>query len=96
MVQGYKNPPKFEESSYDTWKNEVDIWELVTDLEKKKRALAVTLSLSGKARDTALAIKAEDLNKDTGMQTLLVALDKVFLKETVDSAYEAYTNFEYP
>ena len=51
----YKNPPKFDEStSYETWKNEIEIWKLMTELPKKKQALAVSLSLGGTARQTAL------------------------------------------
>ena len=33
--------------------------QLVTDLDQKKQALAVTLCLSGRAREAALEIKAE-------------------------------------
>ena len=94
MAAGYKNPPKFEEDCYERWKNELEIWQLVTDLEKKKQALAVTLSLTGKAREAALNIKAEDLNSDEGMNTLIETLDKLFLQETIDSAYDAYKNFD--
>lgn len=94
MATGYRNPPKFDEETYDSWKNELAIWVLVTDLDKKKQALAVTLSLSGKAREAALAIDASELNKDDGIKTLLAELDKVFQKERVDSAYEAYKTFD--
>lgn len=94
MATGYRNPPKFDEEAYESWKNELSIWELVTDLDKKKQALAVTLSLSGKAREAALAISAPELNKDDGMNTLIQALDNVFQKERVDSAYEAYKTFD--
>ena len=69
MAAGYKNPLKFEEDCYETWKKELKIWQLVTDVEKKKQALAVTVSLARKARKTALNIKAEDLNSDVGMKT---------------------------
>ena len=77
MVARYKNPPKLEEDCYERWKNELEIWQLVRDLEKKKRALAVTLSLTGKAREAVLNIEAEDLNRDEGMKTLIQTL-KVF------------------
>jgi hypothetical protein len=44
--------------SLETW---------VTNLDIKKQALAVVLSLEGRARDTALEISVEDLNKDDGI-----------------------------
>lgn len=91
----YKVPPPFDEkTSYESWKNEIEIWRLVTDLDKKKQALAVTLSLSGRARESALEIAAEHLNVDTGMSVLLDKLDSVFLKEEKDRQYEAYTEFD--
>ena len=81
----YKVPPAFDEKkSYESWKNEVEIWRLVTDLDKKKQALAVSLSLTGRVRDSALEIAAGDLNKDDRMTTLLKKLDSVFLKEEKD------------
>lgn len=94
-VKTFRQPPEFDEKkSFESWKNEVEIWSLVTDLDKKKHALAVTLSLAGRARDIALEIPAADLNKDDGMTTLMTALDNVFLKEEKDRAYEAYLDFD--
>ena len=94
MSSGYKNPPKFEEDRYEQWKSELEIWQLVTDLESKKRALAVTLSLTGKAREAALNIKSDELNSEDGMKKLLKTLDKLYLKETIDSTYEEYKSFD--
>ncbi|XP_048038783.1 uncharacterized protein LOC125263686 [Megalobrama amblycephala] len=65
----------------------------ITDLDKKKQALAVTLSLMGRARESALEIPTGDLNADTGMSALLEKLDSVFLKEEKDRQYEVYTEF---
>ena len=95
MASTYKNPPKFDtDMPYERWKNELEVWQLVTELDKDKRALAVTLTLTGRAREAALEVPAKDLNKDGGMVTLLAALDKVFQKEKIDSTYEAYTQFD--
>lgn len=92
----YKVPPSFDEkTSYESWKNEIEIWRLVTDLDKKKnQALAITLSLSGRARENTLEIAAHDLNTDTRMDVLLTKLDSMFLKEEKDRQYEAYTEFD--
>lgn len=43
-------------------KAEVEIWRLVTDMEENKQALAVVLSLTGRASDSALEIPAKVLN----------------------------------
>ncbi|CAL9707805.1 unnamed protein product [Knipowitschia caucasica] len=95
MACNYRVPPPFEEGKlYESWKNEVGIWARVTDLEKKKQALAVALSLSGRARETAMEIPVDELNEDTGMKILLDKLDSLFLKEEKDRIYEAYTDFD--
>ena len=95
MTSNNKTPPVMgPDTDYDRWKNELSVWKLVTDLDKKKQALAVTLSLSGKARQTALDIPVEELNEDEGMTVLISALDKIFLKDSVDRTYEAYSKFD--
>ena len=54
----YKNPPILsDEKGYHVWRNEIPMWQLVTDLDQKKEAFAVTLCLSGRAREAALEIK---------------------------------------
>ena len=36
MTTSYKNPPALDEDkSYETWKSEIDIWRLMTDVEKR-------------------------------------------------------------
>jgi hypothetical protein len=95
MVNNSNVPPRFDKKRlYDSWKNELGIWTRVTNRDTKKQALAVLLSLDGRARDTALEISVEDLNKGDDMGTLIRALDSVFLKEEKDRAYEAYSNFD--
>ena len=56
---GYKNPPVLSETkSYQQWSKQLNIWQMsITDVDKTKIALVVILSLSGKARETALEIK---------------------------------------
>ena len=95
MAGNYRVPPGFDEGKpYESWKNEIEIWSRVTELAKKKQALAVVLALSGSARETAMEIPVDDLNKDDGMTTLIAKLDSMFLKEEKDQVYEAYSNFD--
>lgn len=94
MPSNYKNPPTFNGESYEEWKNELFIWQLMTDIDKKKQALAVTLSLNGNARKTALNCNKDELHQENGMDILISALDGLFLRETIDTAYEAYKNFD--
>lgn len=45
-------------------KNELRIWQLITDLDRKKKqaAVAAILSLMSKAKESGLNCKVEDLN----------------------------------
>lgn len=49
--------------------NEPQIWQIITDLDEKNKALAVTLSFNGKTRE--IALNMEDLNQENGMDTLI-------------------------
>lgn len=51
------------------WMNEPQIWQFITDLDEKNKALAVTLSFNGKTRE--IALNMEDLNQENGMDTLI-------------------------
>ena len=73
---------------------QIEVWKLVTDLKSDKQALAVSLSLTGNAREVAMEVATADLAKEDGMKTLIENLDKVFLRCDKDKAYEAYKNFD--
>ena len=96
MASGFKNPPSFGDgtSNYETWRNELDMWCLVTDVKTEKQALAVALSLQGQARAIALELDKTKLNAADGIDYLLKALDPVFKKNEIDILYTQYSNFE--
>ena len=79
---------------YENWKKEIIIWQHIPKLESKKQALAIFLSLKGKARETILEIDIESLNKEDGVEKVLVQLDKVRFKDKIELVYQAYDTFE--
>ena len=89
-----KNLPKFTtEIPYKTWKNKVQMWQLVTSVEKNQQAIIIFLeSLEGntKAEKAVSDLTATELNTDQGKNLLFEKLDKVFQKETIDEAYITY------
>ena len=94
-MASYKNPPSLSDGvSCDSWRSEVDIWRRMTDIAETKQALAVKLSLTGQYKEVAISVSVNQLNSDEGMDALLAVMDANFQKESVDSAYEAYHNFE--
>ena len=89
-------PPQFKETMYKVWKNKLEMWELVTSVPKNQQAIIVRLEAlenNVKAEKAVDQITAAELNTDTGMNTLLSKLDKVFQSETIDEACNIYSCF---
>lgn len=84
------------DKSYDRWKQELEAWQLVTRVEKKKQAVTVTLAFpeGSEVRDKVFAeMKIADLAMDNGVSVLLQHLDKWYKKDEMSAAYEAWTRF---
>ena len=79
---------------YASWKKAITFWEHATEVDKGKRGFKVALSLTGRAREIAFKTSTDELAKDTGLKTLLDALDKVFLGSKVESVFVAVENLE--
>ncbi|ESO90517.1 hypothetical protein LOTGIDRAFT_164106 [Lottia gigantea] len=92
----YRNPPVLApDGNYESWKSEIEIWTLVTDLPKKKHALAVSVALKGQAKERALAMDIEQLSdEEHGMRNLISELDKLFKTDAVDLAYSKFDNWK--
>ena len=73
---------------------ELAIWQLYTDLDKKKQGPALTLSLTGKARDCVLELPVDDIGTEGSVKKIIDRRDKLFLKDKVQNAYIAYETFE--
>ena len=90
-VANNKVPPRFDdESEYEAWKKDIEIWCLLTDLEKKKQALAIHLGLTGRARMASSEISVAELGKDTGVTTLIDKLDGLFLQDKGRRQFNAF------
>ena len=48
--------------------NDLPIWKMFTDLEKKKQGPAVYLTLSGRARECVRDLKPEKISADDGIK----------------------------
>ena len=95
MASKYFPPPALLKDKYSTWKKEIKIWELVTSLDKTKRALIVFLSLEGEAREEfVLELETAVLNFEDGMKKLYEKLDTLFLVDVNQSAFRAYETFK--
>ena len=94
-MSNYKAPPLWPENlSFESWKQEVDIWLTVTDLKTPQQAGALVLSLTGEKREIAKEIGLTELNSNNGPTILLDKLKEVYSKNSNDEAYEVYAEFE--
>ena len=94
MASKYFPPLALLKDKYSTWKKEMKIWELMTSLDKTKRALMVFLSLEGKAREAVLELDTAVLYSEDGMKKLYEKLDTLFLEDINQSAFQAYKTFK--
>ena len=91
-----KTPPllKEEEMDYEQWKKDLLLWTEFTDLEKNKLAIAVHLSLSGRARKATSELSSAELKSESGIENLLKKLDRVFLQDENWRCFNNYLAFE--
>ena len=69
-------------------------WEHATNVDKKKPAATVFLTLTGKAREAILEMSPTDLNKEDGLSKLYSKLDELFKEDKNKAALETYDKFE--
>ena len=85
-------PPQFKEGmSYKSWKNKIQMWQLVIYTDKKEQAIVVllqSLDNNTKAEKAVTEFTATELNSDAGMELLIAKLDSVFQSKTLEEAYE--------
>ena len=85
--------------SYELYKQELLAWREVTDLDKKKQAVAIALTLpeddDSKIREKVFdQIDLADLKKDDGLDTLIKFLDKNLKKDDLSDSLEKFEEFE--
>ena len=91
-----QQPPNLtKDITYANWKEEINIWKDFTELADEKKGPAVFLSLSGQARDSVRQnVKSDKLKETEGLKHVFDCLDKLYLKDSTCTAYEAYEEFE--
>ena len=94
-VKYNKPPPALSAcKSYTDWKKLVNIWKGLSGLEANSLAPALVLSLEGEAQEAALEVSSEDLAKDTGIDSVIAKLDKIYAKDVLSEKYNALEAFE--
>ena len=94
MATKYVTPPALVPEKYTSWRKEMKIWEMATNIDKKKMAPTVFLYLPEKAKEAILEMNAEDLNKDDGLTKMYVKLDTLYKEDEAQAALISYDKFE--
>ena len=89
------NPPVLSNADeIDSWLHNLQIWEFVTDIDKKQLRPVIYLSLAGKARSACRDTAVADLKKDDGLNVLINKLETLYVKDKKASANIAYERLE--
>ena len=91
IVKHFKVPPTLgKDSLYANWKKEIKIWEAFTSVPEEKCSPAIFMKLIGEVREATLNMEIEKLTEKTGVNNLMVELDKMYLKDLKDESSQAY------
>ena len=94
MAAKYLAPPPLIPEKYTSWRKEMVLWEMATNVDKKQRAPTVFLTLTGKAREAILEMEAAQLNAEDGMSKMFTKLDDLFKEDKTQAALICYDKFE--
>ena len=92
------NPPILGEN-FERYKQELEAWKLITDVEKKKQGIAIALTLpddhlSGIRGKVFEEIKLTEFEKDTGLDCLIKFMSKYLGKDDIADQYQKFAEFE--
>ena len=91
--------PEFDSENINMYIDELEMWQMVSEVDKKKQALLVWLTLpkdhpSNLKQFIHDSIGKEGLNADDGMEKLVNAMKKCFAHETEIEAFMAWKKFD--
>ena len=92
------NPPTLG-GNFERYKQELEAWKLITDVEKKKQGIAIALTLpddhpSGIRGKVFEEIKLTELDKATGLDCLIKFMSKYLGKDDITDQYQKFAEFE--
>ena len=94
--KSFQYPPVMgEEANYETWKRDISIWCQLKAVTVDKQAMAIYLSLTGRAKNAAQEVDVTVLGAadGTGVKALMDRLDSLFLPEQGRRQFTAFHNF---
>ena len=90
-----KTPPPLSHSkSYQDLLKLFRIWRIYTELPKTRQGPALVLSLEEKVHDSTLDVSENEIAKESGGDSILRRLDRLFKKDSTITKYQALEAFE--
>ena len=94
MASSLKTPPELnDDTNYQDWKTDLEVWEMYTELPAKRKGPAVFLALQGAARDCLRELTPARIGSDNGFELICQKLDQVYLENVNYRAFTAFKNF---
>ena len=91
MANSIKEPPMLvDDNKYETFKRDVHIWSKLSTLPKKKQALAIHLTLRGRAKNASSQLTDAQLESDDGVALIFEKLDALFLPDKSRRQFSAF------
>ena len=96
MATNYnKAPPAFSKDvNYEKWCKKLKIWQSLTSLEAKKQGPALFLALDEDSQEAVLDLDHKEIACDNGIANIIACLNKLYLKDKTQSAFQALEAFE--
>ena len=89
-----KNPPVLtDDSNYENWKTDLEVWEMLTDLNNTKKGPALYLSLQGKARECLRELTPARIGGENGFELICQKLDAVYRENINYRTFSAFKTF---
>ena len=91
---GKDSPPVLKADNYNQWRKAITLWKGCSGVSDKDQGPRVALSLTGKPSEIAMLIDADKLQAETGLDTLLTELDKLYKTDIIEQTFIAINNLE--
>ena len=92
-----KYPPPFDRNvdDYKSWRRDFALWQSITETDKKKQGVLLTLRLDKITRDEVYEeVSNDDIITEQGIQKVLCQLDIIFKQDEKFTAFKCYESFE--
>ena len=83
-----------DDSKYKDWKKGLNIWQALTGLKSEKQGPAVYMTLRDKPKEAVLELEVNKIGGVNDVKIITDRLDKIFLKDEIQSTYLAYEKLE--